>query len=81
MKRFNFFFSIKKGLLIILIGIILSSILAIKNLNEFDKIEYRTGNIPHHPMITSDMRHVWRLAEEFRKSLSENKSFFESLPT
>ena len=29
--------------------------LAIKNLNKFDKIEYRSGNIPQHPMITSEM--------------------------
>ncbi len=80
MKRFNFFFSIKKGLLVILIGIILSSIFATKNLEKFDKIEYRSGNIPQHPMITSDMGHVWRLAEKFRINLSENKGFFESLP-
>ena len=39
MKRFNFFFSIKKGLLVILIGIILSSIFATKNLEKFDKLD------------------------------------------
>ena len=80
MKRLNFFYPLKKELLVILIGIILSSTLAIKNLKEFDKIEYRSDNIPQHPMITSDMGHVWKLAEEFRKDLSENKGFFKSLP-
>tara|TARA_B100000902_G_scaffold360364_1_gene376971 strand:- start:1579 stop:3015 length:1437 start_codon:yes stop_codon:yes gene_type:complete len=80
MKKLNFFYPLKKELLIILIGIILSSILAIKNLKEFDKVEYRSDNIPRHPMIATDMRNVWNLAEEFRKDLSENKGFFESLP-
>ena len=80
MKASNFYFFQKKEFLIIIIGIILSLILAIKNLENFDKIENNSTGKPKHPMITSDMNHVWKLAEQLRSDLSEGKSFHQALP-
>ncbi len=80
MKRLNFFFSIKKGLLVILIGIITSLVIASKNLEKFDKIVENSVGKPKHMMLTSDMRHVWEVADKFRSNLSQGKSFTDSLP-
>ena len=80
MKATNYYFFQKKEFLIIIIGIILSLILAIKNLENFDKIENNSIGKPKHLMITSDMRHVWELAEQLRSDLSEGKSFHQVLP-
>jgi hypothetical protein len=80
MKTLLLIFSKKKELIIILVGIIISFTIASKNLEKFDKIvKYSVGE-PRHLMLTSDMRHVWEVADKFRSDLSQGKSFTNSLP-
>jgi len=71
---------IKKEFIIIFIGIIISLTIASKNLEKFDKIVNNSIDEPKHMMLTSDMRHVWEVAEKFRFNLSNGKNFFEALP-
>ncbi len=80
MKKLNFFLPLKKSFLIIIIGIIVSLTIASKNLEKFDKIVSNSIDEPKHMMLTSDMRHVWEVADKFRSDLSQGKSFTESLP-
>jgi len=71
---------INKKFIIILIGIVISLTIALKNLEKFDKIVNNSIGEPKHMMVTSDMRHVWKLAEKFRFNLSNGNNFFEALP-
>ena len=80
MKTLLLTFSKKKELIIILIGIIISFTIASKNLGKFDKIVKNSVDEPKHLMLTSDMRHVWEVADKFRSDLSQGKSFTDSLP-
>jgi hypothetical protein len=80
MKTLLLKFSKKKELIIILVGIIISFTIASKNLEKFDKIVKNSVGEPKHMMLTSDMRHVWEVADKFRSDLSQGKSFTDSLP-
>ena len=57
--------------LILLIGIIISILYAIYNLNTFDKHEAN-----RHLMLRGDTSLIWYEAETFKKDLIKNKSFF-----
>ena len=80
MKIFKLQFFCNKELLIILFGIIISFTIASKNLEKFDKIVENSSGKPKHMMLTSDMRHVWEVAEKFRFDLSRGKNFYDALP-
>ena len=56
---------------IFLIGILISSLYAIYNINKFEKNE-KNG----HLMIRGDIDIVWREAYSFKKDLIEKKNFF-----
>lgn len=80
MKTFLLSFFKKREFIIVLLGMILSLTIASKNLEKFDKIVKNSVDEPRHMMLTSDMKHVWDVAEKFRLDLSQGKSFTDSLP-
>ena len=64
---------LKSIYLSILIGIFISSFLAIVNLSMFDKLDGEK-----HLMIVGDINLIWQEAEEFKNDIIEGKNYFES---
>ena len=64
---------LKSIYLSILIGIFISSFLAIVNLSMFDKLDGEK-----HLMIVGDINLIWQEAEELKNDIIEGKNYFES---
>lgn len=80
MKTAKFNFLRKKEFLIIIIGVILSFIIATYNINKFDKNIINSNGQPDNLLLKSDLSHSWEMADQFRSNLEQGESFFKSFP-
>ena len=76
MKTSKFDFLKKKEFLIIIIGIIISLIIASHNINNFDRNIKNSHNNQENILFKSDLSHSWEMADEFRSRLKNNENFF-----
>ncbi len=80
MKTSKFDFLKKKEFLIIIIGIIISLVIASHNISNFDRNIKNSHNNQENILFKSDLSHSWEMADEFRSRLKNNENFFESFP-
>ena len=70
--------SIKKNILVILIGLIFSILFSAYSINKFDIYEISTDDKQYHSMIKGVNANHWIKAKKIKDQLSQGKNYFET---
>ena len=65
---------------ILTLAILLSFIWGAFNLSKFDKVKLNFDQKYFNQLLYADLNSVWNGADEFKKSLEDGNSYFESVP-